>query len=64
MLNITGLDQFNNPTYFVARVIDQEESLGATLSSLFDVTPSFVPPDNYTDLYNKKVIPFYIFILM
>jgi hypothetical protein len=53
ILNITGLDQFNNPTYFVARVVDEDISLAARLSSLFDVTPSFIPPLNYSNVYFK-----------
>lgn len=53
---ITGLDQFNNPTYFVARVIDENESLRATLSSLFTITDTFDPPADYNELYMDKVI--------
>ncbi|XP_019857682.1 PREDICTED: uncharacterized protein LOC109585984 [Amphimedon queenslandica] len=53
-LHITGLDQFNNPTYFVARVIDENESLRATLSSLFTITDDFNPPADYSEVYMGK----------
>ena len=54
-LHITGLDQFNNPTYFVARVIDENQSLRARLSSLFTITNDFNPPADYSEVYMGKV---------
>lgn len=54
-IQITGLDQFNNPTYFVVRILDEDKSLGSTLSKLFDVNSSFQPPENYSEVYKQKV---------
>ena len=50
-----GLDEFNNPTYFVGRIIDEDESLSKSLTKVFTVSSSFYPPSNYTIVYEKKV---------
>ena len=55
-LNIIGLDQFDNPTYFVGRIVDRDESLSVSLSDVFNVTTSFDPPTNYSVVYEEKVI--------
>ncbi len=52
---MVGLDEFNNPTYFVGRIIDEDESLSELLEKIFNVTSSFQPPVNYSIVYEKKV---------
>ena len=54
-LNMIGLDEFNNPTYFVGRIIDKDESLLESLANIFNVSESFQPPLNYSIVYRENV---------
>ena len=61
-LKLTGLDQFGNPTFFITRIIDKDESLGSTLSDNLIVSESFEPPDNYSLLYFRNEVRMYNYI--
>ena len=55
VLSLIGLDEFDNPTYFVGRITDKDGSLFKSFGQTFDLSSSFEPPENYSMVYEKKV---------